>query len=83
MGAFALSMLGKITVKTQHLVPFGISAVLEPSVQDSPSSHLFPMFRALSIHVVYSEKDGPVLPAARALNLPIRAVVREHIEFQE
>lgn len=82
MGAFALPMLGKIAVEAQHLVSFRISAALEPSVQDSPSSYLFPMFRALAVHVVDPEKDWPVLSATGAAWVTVRAVVREHIEFQ-
>ena len=82
MGTFAFSVLGKITVETENLVPAGVSVILQPSMQNCAASHLFPMFRALSVHVVYSEKDWPRLAATGALNLPVRAVVREHVEFQ-
>lgn len=82
MGAFALPMLGKITVETQHLETFRIALYFQPSVEDSSSTNLFPVGCPLAVHVVYSKEDGPVLPATRALNLPVRGVVREHVEFQ-
>jgi hypothetical protein len=75
-------MLGEVTVEAEDLKPWRVSAVLEPSMQDSPSSDLFPMLRPLSVHVINAEKDRPLLPATRALNLPVRAIVREHVEFQ-
>jgi len=74
MGTFALPMLSKITIETQHLVPFGIPVILQPSMQDSTSSHLLPMFRALSVHVVDSEKDWPRFAATGAAWIAVRAV---------
>ena len=36
MGAFALPMLGKITVETQHLVPFGYPLFLSHRCKTAP-----------------------------------------------
>ena len=76
MGAFPLPMLGKITIETQHLIPFGVSTVLEPLVHDSPTSYLFPMLRALSVHVVDPEKNRPVFATTGAAWVSVRAVGR-------
>ena len=82
MGAFALPMLGKITVETQHLVPFGVATLLEPSVQDGPSSYLFPMFRTLPVHMVYSEKDRPRLAATGAAWVTVWTVAPEDFQLE-
>jgi len=75
-------MLGKITVETQHLKSLRITILFQPSVEDSPSSYLFPMFRALSVHMVDSEKDRPRLAATGAAGVTVRAVVRQDFQLE-
>jgi hypothetical protein len=40
------------------------------------------MFRALSVHMVYSEKDWPRLAATGAAWVTVRAVVRQDFQLE-
>jgi hypothetical protein len=82
MGALALPVLGEVTVKTQHLVPFWVSVLLQPSMQNCATSYLFPMPRALSVHVVYSKKDWPRLAATCAAWVTVRAIMRQDFQLE-